>query len=313
MKQSANSLRILPVFILCLLLISPSLASAAAPPQATYTASHAVSENEYDYITSLKSMSEQELSQLGYSAQEIVSIQNFSIEDALLERARLSHQELLNYGYSPRQIELLKTYDGSSLAENPQYRASLATLDGNIIVTTASKAKMGAYFTWCWSNLPLFNIEDIVGCAFAGTNSENQSCNVKVIQAETSCVVTYSSGSAPDFQMSKTVSYKDRNSFVKLRVDFIYKHGIVDYWARCGTFEVTIEEVVPLNDLYSGTFAFGLGHKTFGVDSFDISVSYDGLSPSIGIGLSFTSGMDVEFYQTLILTWYGSEEYFDGL
>ena len=57
----------------------------------------------------------------------------------------------------------------------------------------------------------------------------------------------------------------------------------------------------------------GYGHRTIVIGSVDIGISYDVQHVSGGVGLSFSSGLDVKFYQTLILRWNGQKEYYNGL
>lgn len=88
--------------------------------------------NEYDSVMKLKQTSDAELKKLGYSAEDIAAIRSFSFEKAFLERAQLPENELYGLGYNADQINLLKSYDGSSLEDNPQIKGLIAKITGNI-------------------------------------------------------------------------------------------------------------------------------------------------------------------------------------
>ena len=68
---------------------------------------------DYERINQLKSMTDMELFAVGLTESDIEEIRNFSYENALLERAAHSHDELIGMGYTEEEIRLLKEYDGS--------------------------------------------------------------------------------------------------------------------------------------------------------------------------------------------------------
>ena len=101
---------------LLMLLLLPANAYAAGVPDAasgkvilpeeSVIATTTIS--EFDIINTLKNTPEEKLLEQGYSQQEIEEIQEFSFEEALLERAQYSETQLRNMGYDDAEIATFK-------------------------------------------------------------------------------------------------------------------------------------------------------------------------------------------------------------
>lgn len=268
-------------------------------------------QNEYDIFVALKQTPKNMLESSGYSYETIEAIQSFSIEEAVLERANLSDQELLNMGYSERQISLLRTYDGSPIEQNPQMRGVFADLTGQIQKESAGKTRMKVSFTWEWSNSPFLNgsaISDIVTCGFAATNDDNLSSVITVESA--TCSVDYYVGTTKMGTLHPTVTYKNPQSHIEVKFQHCEEFTDGQGFLQSGKLQVTVKEESTVNELYSVSFAFGYGHTVFTVSP-SISVSVGG-GITGGVGLSFGFGTENMFYKTMILKHDGTYQIFDG-
>lgn len=276
--------------------------------------------SEYDYITELQSKSSSELLACGYSAEDISYIRNFSLDTALLERARLSDSELIGRGYTSEQIALLRAYENGASLDSNQLRNALATFSGSLVFNAPEEGyprttRMSISFIWNWSNLPLYIKDDIVACGFAGVNTSNMACSMKPVQSNTSCTIRYYGfdGQAM-YTTYPSVQYPIFNSFVRCSFPMIMHDGISENWAKGGTFKVTIEEVVRADQLTCGVFAFGYGHKVIVNDSVSVGISIDGNGTVAGsVSLTFSEGLDPMYYKNILYYSNGQHEIFNGI
>lgn len=213
----------------------------------------------------------------------------------------MNEQELFGLGYDADQITLLKSYSGSPFEDNPQIKALLAQLKGNITKGSYIPNKsLETKFNWEWNTAPLIGgslITEIVTCGFVGVNSANQFS--AIYSNSSSCKIDYYGTDA--LGISRIIGNKSHyvNSTtngveVKFRINegFSYSTG----WAKKGTFTVRVREVYQVNDLKAATFAYGYGHSTISATP-SISISISGTS----VGLSFGSRVNPEFYERKIL------------
>lgn len=254
------------------------------------------STNEYDIIQDLKMSTNSELSTIGYSSEEIAEIRDFSFENALVERGKLSDEELYILGYTPEQIELLRNYDGGPLENHPEMRRAYASLDGNIYTLTTSKYEIGAKYEWEWSNAPVLSgyiFDEMISCGYAGTNSQNLPCRVTFDKSKSSCTVKYYSGTS----LSRTEKVPIDIENIHRNVSVLYPIRDVPSgtdaskapWAKKGVMNIYIHEEVQNNNMVSCTFGFVYAHSTISISGPSISVSADG--PDISFTLS--SGLDL--------------------
>ena len=232
----------------------------------------------------------------------------------------MPEDDLRDMGYSQETIELLKAYDGSPIEDNPQLYGAFADLNGNLYVVSYGDTRMAAEFAWNWSNSPLLSgsaATDIVACGFAGTNTNNLPCTMTFDAARSEGVVYYYQGNTevPVYAGSKTldISVKNVHQHVEVRFPMSESFGGTTGktgWAKNGHLIVGIKEEMTVNQLYSAAFAFGYGHTSRTLSP-SISVSV-GSGFSGGIGLSFGSGTENMFYQTVVVDHEGNYDIYNG-
>ncbi|WP_316557333.1 hypothetical protein [Methanimicrococcus hongohii] len=260
---------------------------------------------EYDVVMKMKQTPVSLLEKAGYSAETIDTFTNFSFEEALLERAQLSENELFELGYNESQILLLQSYDGGSLEDNSQMNSLFAQVTGNLSGESYSKNRIEANFSWEWSHAPLLNgriITDVVACSFIATNDENIACAVMVDDA--SCTIEYYRGDSKIGEDYPSFSSLNGYGIPEAKFPMSKSFGYTTGWAKKGTLTVAVKEVVPSDKLYSVYFAFGYGHTCLT------------LSPSIrtsgGGGLMFGLGTDDMFFKTISVRHDGTYDIYNG-
>lgn len=87
-------LKSITAIALCMSMTVPAFASEVENNAAT-TDFQTKTFNELEYYLELKDLSAKELTAIGYSAEEISDINQFSIEEVYLERAQLPYETLV--------------------------------------------------------------------------------------------------------------------------------------------------------------------------------------------------------------------------
>ena len=265
--------------------------------------------NEYDVWMELQSSSDNELEVLGYSSAEIKEIREIKPEEILLERAKLPEEELRNMGYDAERIEKLKAYDGSSLKENIEARALLATLAGSMNAVRYSRTEIASRFIWSWNSKPAImgtSYKDMVVCGFKGTNSDSIECVVTV--NESTCTVKYYIADTLKDTLYYTVNEVEAQSFVSAKFPTEKQYGGDYAWAKSGNLLVSVELEAPAaNNLESVLFTYAYGHSTVKAEP-SVSVSY----PSgIGFNVTFSSGTEKWFNKSYRVKYNGGFTIFD--
>lgn len=128
--------------------------------------------NEYDVLKSLenkdKDKTEMNISnitgELENKDKTKASISN--MRDELYDRSKLKTEELKRLGYSDKQIDVLRKFDGS----DAQMRYLAAELSFNLNLSnlryTTSETICNAYMSWKWSNYPTVDLTDGVAIAW---------------------------------------------------------------------------------------------------------------------------------------------------
>ena len=143
--------------------------------------------SELEGIEKLKNQSDQELINQGYTKNEIEEIRNLDPEKELLKRAQMDSNTLKNMGYSDKQIETFKKYRNKSnciTQEDITILASKMTVNtshSGFTHSSANGTRAYVHFTWAWSSLPLFRLNDMVAFRWGkGFSSSTSASSLKV-------------------------------------------------------------------------------------------------------------------------------------
>ena len=213
---------------------------------------------------------------------------NSSIESLIVSRAQLSDDILSErYGYSDEQIQILKSYDGSPIEDNPQLRGVFGNVYGYIYRMSYDDHGVTVRFSWNWDNPPMLWGNDTVTCAWVGVNSSNGPHALRFDSENSSFHVDYYDTDASgkeEFKYRLEYDIDDANVNSDVSADFkMGDDSDLEIWAKKGYMDVTLEEPVPTNDLTYSTVAFGYGHQTL-VFSASLNADVDGISISITPG-----------------------------
>ena len=196
--RKAMSMVICTALVLCIT-VTPAFASSENDEIVVE------SKSEYEYITELQGCSEEELSELGYSNEEIAELYAFSFEEALCERAQLPEAQLRGLGYDDDEIIFLKQN-----ADDPELLAQAAaalgaTCTGRITLVSGCPAYIKFRYAWEWDHCPLMLLEDRAAVGFVGVR-EGSFKAVQGSQSASTCMLTQVTTTAQNITTTKTIT-----------------------------------------------------------------------------------------------------------
>ena len=101
-------------------------------------------------------------------------MRDFCFEDALLERASHTEEELYAMGYTDEQINLLQAYDGSPLTVDNPVIAATAVCTGSVTFHSynTSTGQLMFLYHFSWSVQPLYGHKDNVAVTWKGVDKD---------------------------------------------------------------------------------------------------------------------------------------------
>lgn len=241
--------------------------------------------NEGMAYVELKATPDSKLKAAGYSDEEIQEIRAFSMEDALLERAKLPTETLRAYGYTEEQIVLLREYDGSPLTLNSAVLAATSDCDGVYDIGNASTSSISFTYTWTWNIVPLNKMTDTVVVAWEGVRLSNNgymdltpSTNVMYIHY----YEMMSGERAVDQDTSVNGVHVTNKNYASYSVDMAIDDNY--YWAKEGVVYLTL---YPDNSSATSDTAINYIDLGAGYGHQQVSVEYS-FSVSETLSVSFT-------------------------
>ena len=254
------------------------------------------SKSEYEYITELQGCSEEELSEMGYSNEEIAELYAFSFEEALCERAQLPEAQLKGLGYDDDEITFLKQNvdDPESLA---QAAATLgATCTGKITLVSGCPAYIKFRYAWEWDHCPLILLQDRAAVGFVGV-TEGSFKAVQGSQSGSICMLTRVTTDPQNVTTTKTWICEDF-TVESFGATCVYEAGMkaAGYvvWTSGGYMDVMVNRVSTNYDLGSLYVVGKVAHKTVNV-KFTPSVTFGnekGVKVQFSLGITAGVGID---------------------
>lgn len=251
--------------------------------------------NEWDEYIRIASKTEDELLELGYTKEDIVSIKSFDYEEEVRKRASLDDQTLEEYGYTTEEITVLR--EAAAMDDIPAEvlkSISTATMTSTLkYVSSGSRTENDAKmyyvnmkFSWSWSRIPFFRLIDMVAVVFASSTSNGFTYCVKssnkVHANLTALLPTYSNITQVE---SWEYSTEKANSIsAKFALGMIDADGNLTHFAYSGygTFQLTNRSNKAR--LYVDA---AYGHTTI-----NIVPNYSLSGSGVSVGIDFKTGMD---------------------
>ena len=264
------------VGLLCVLtlLISPAI---SIPSFAVDNEPEDIVISEYEYITSIRAMSEEEIATTNLTDAEVQMIRSDAIEQEILSRKEKPDSELMaRYGYTQEEIAILRAYSGENLEDNVE----LAAITGTLTITyptvlTATTSRIGIQVIWVWDHCPVVCSIDVFAIYWDPTFGSS-SGNMRISISDSSHVVKYNLHNTY-FNHDWDITQVSPNSAAKSVFDMHDVSG--EAWAERGTLNLYFDATAGSAALTEMDFIFAYGHTIL---SLSPSVSF----PASG-GISF--------------------------
>lgn len=241
--------------------------------------------NEYDVYVQTRLASQEELAESGVPAKQVELIKSNMIEDELTRLSKLTTKELTELGYSAQQIAILHNYNGERIENAPELRGLFADMTASFSKVSASSTSLTVQVEWTWSSHPALcgvAITDMIAMRWQGTNTAGQPLNVAFNSSGSSCNVKYYSTVGETYKFSQKASivcdspYDHAYAYIPMALD---RPGDLDNYAKTGTMKIKVDRT-GTDYIKEAAFVFGYGHTTIVVSP---SLS---LPASFGIGFS---------------------------
>lgn len=253
--------------------------------------------NEYDYIVEMRSKSNKELTDMGFSEDEIKKLRSDSVEKELVARKELPDDVLTDvYCYTEDEIEILRNYDGGRLEDHPELRASAATVSfSKPVINGKSTSQIKMKLTWNWSKKPADTFTDAVAIAWCPTFAPDGG-KLRLTKEKSLHTIKYWDGK---LNHADCASFCDVNLNALVKSEFPMNHpdGNRFGWAKSGELILTFDKVSgSMGGIASADFAFSYGHSAMQLDSVtvELSGSVGTSGPEVGGSIGVTYGIGTE-------------------
>lgn len=275
--------KILSVFLSVMMFFTLSIPAFAADYSDSSVTS--VTINEYDVYVHTRTASPDELAEAGVPSEQVKLIKSNMIEDELTRLSKLTTEELTDLGYSIQQIAILHDYNGERIENAPELRGIFSDMTASFSKVSASTTSLTVQVQWTWSSHPALcgvAITDMIAMRWQGTNTAGQPINVAFNSSGSSCNVKYYSTVGETYKFSQNASivcdspYDHAYAYIPMALE---KPGDMDNYAKTGTMKIRVNRT-GTDSIKEAAFVFGYGHTTVVISP---SLS---LPASFGIGFS---------------------------
>ena len=132
--------KILSVFLSVMMFFTLSIPAFAADYSDSSVTS--VTINEYDVYVHTRTASPDELAEAGVPSEQVKLIKSNMIEDELTRLSKLTTEELTDLGYSIQQIAILHDYNGERIENAPELRGIFADMTASFSKVSASTTSL---------------------------------------------------------------------------------------------------------------------------------------------------------------------------
>lgn len=243
-----------------------------------------VTTNEIEYINSLLNASDSELVERGLTLQEIEEIRNYDYNADLLRLSEKNEETLSLMGYNPMQIEKIRAYNGQENAVEyvNTYDLSSAELQGNHWVTPVVDSNtVKIEYIFSWNHAPIFCITDTVALAWVGCDMQSYGLVMEVINE--SHTVYYCDELTEEVLFDDTPDVSVRLSDRIIEFDMKSPQDEAGYYAKTIEGQIIIRTAANSYNLERVLVAAAYGHTVLGLGPATITISTDGITPSIDL------------------------------
>ena len=276
------------VFVMALSISSVSAMAAETAEDTTRETSSDL--NEYEQVKELQAKSDKELSKLGLNETEIQELKSFSYEEALLERSKLSTEELIDLGYTSEQILILRNYNGEKFSSTRPMAQVVPKPKGNVSYLKNQNG-IRVRYSWEWNVAPVNYFTDIVGVRSQLNNTGSQAVSSEIKGYKYGVAYYSKSKGTGVTKTAKTLSVTTeanlQNPTISAKFSSCIGTTTEKIYPYTGYIEMDIGPVTPVT-VKSAQGCGGYGHAV-------VSVS-PSVSLGTGVSISFLPAVRVKGY-----------------
>lgn len=271
-----------------------SLSATAFAAENTSTQIGVTYTNEYDYLVMLQNSTPEELAELGMTQEDVTATVN-AFYEAIAERATLSDETLIGYGYTPDEIDTLRAYNPVSRATvaAADLRAITGTLTGTIKLNNCGTKYATFRYEWSWDHSPIMTLKDSAAMRWIGYDSNGYELDL----TKTSETVNIDYYWGTTYEFSRTGSQEANLEFNAINVQFeeseLFQSSTTmteEAYAKKGSIKVSLQVDSSVNNNINYIKVAALyGHTTIGPNFPSIS-----LSPAGSISISFSGNTTID-------------------
>lgn len=256
----------------------------------------------------LISKTDNELSQLGLSDEEINELRKISVEEYFLELQKLDIEALQLMGYTSNQIGLIKSYRGQPITPNSPMMAASANLSGYMTyISTPSAYSIRFKYRWVWNGCPISAYTNMMCVSWIGVAPSGTV--ISVTPSNISCTTSYYSTTSGAFKYSSSQSTVTASGFNGKYSSFNLKE-VYDDPSDNTTWVYSKNGQITITLTSDGTSTLSLikvgGAYAYKHMSCTITISCDTANNSVGISFSPTTKVDTLELKTYNITSSGS-------
>lgn len=164
------------------------------------------------------------------------AIKNGAVEEALLERQKLSDEELYVIGYDDEDISLLRKYNGEPIEEATYLSLAMARIYTNLSVPTRTDDIFNFSLKWWWDQMPAIGFTDSIGTSWR-TNDPNNTMILNGYKAyPTNCKLDFSNTITGAVTSVYQKAYDSGATYIRYQVPMDKNLR----WAKQGCIETSI-------------------------------------------------------------------------
>lgn len=266
--------------------IDESVVGADGKPMQGFAESYVV--NEYEMFQNLKTYSQEELRERGYTDTEIETIQSLTYETAISDLGDLPREELEGYGYTGEQIDFIKAYDGEPLSDEDIQLLSI-NLTIALRVYDASTSKVTLYYSWEWASRPVIYgnaIRDVAAVGWQGFDRDSKAIMATYTSSGATAQIRYYKDGSLAKKTTNSIKSNNIGESVYTQIACTIDGGS---WAKGGYMYVPVKPAAGGNNLGGATFSVAYTHQLKTNIDISIGLTVKGI---FSVGLTFPAGFE---------------------
>jgi hypothetical protein len=272
-----------------MLALSLSITSILVPVSAADLSPDAATINEYDYVMALEDASAEELEEVGLTKEDVSTLST-EFRNSIAERAQMTDKELGDLGYNAEEVALLRDYAQGEALTTAELRAIAGECTGDIKLYNCGTKYAQFSYTWDWDHAPAISLADSAAMKWVAFDSVSKAFDVT--RYDLTCKIDYYVGPQKFYEGTGTEEPNLDFNVVNMQFNVLKSLGDQTYaYAKHGEVKVKVKVEEESDAIINYIKIAGLyGHTLIGAGSPTVAVG-----PGVGnISISLTGNTSVD-------------------